>query len=105
MDSNPIFDLLIPFFADPLVMALMGLFTHFLFDMIRIKKEEGKFLTLAQYWKEHPHQSVICVISMIVGLVILYSTGRLSPEGAYGVGYVANSLADKIGKRTGAKFD
>lgn len=82
-----------------IIMVVGGLLTHFLKDIIRIKKESG-FITLKQYWAKHPYQTALAIIGAIVGFIALSSTGQLTPITAFGVGYMANSVADTIGKRS-----
>jgi hypothetical protein len=75
--------------------------------MLRIKKEEGKVLTFSQYWRLYPIQSSICVVGSVVGFILLLLSGQFDPEvgrqlaayAAFSVGYMSNSIADKIGKR------
>lgn len=88
-------------------LTALGLLTHFLLDMLRIKKEEGKVLSFSQYWTLHPIQSSICVVGSLVGFILLLISGQFDPEvgrqlagyAAFSVGYMSNSIADKIGKR------
>lgn len=90
---------------DPFIMLVLGLLTHFLADMMRIRKEEGRFITLRQYWAAYPLQTAICVIGGMVGLVALDSAGELTALNAFGLGYISNSIADKVGKRAGGVVD
>lgn len=87
--------------------AFLGLILHFLLDILRIKNEEGTTLTIRQYWQLYPIQSCISIISCLVGYTILLISGQFDPEvgrqlaayAAFSVGYMSNSIADKIGKR------
>ena len=87
--------------------AILGLVLHFLLDMLRIKNEEGKTLSIKQYWQLYPIQSCISIVSCLVGYIILLISGQFDPEvgrqlaayAAFSVGYMSNSIADKIGKR------
>ena len=87
--------------------SFLGLILHFLLDMLRIKKEEGKTLSIRQYWQLYPLQSSISIVSCIVGFIILAVSGVFSPDvgrelaayAALSVGYMSNSVADKMGKR------
>lgn len=83
-----------------LVMVICGLIVHFLKDLIRIKQETDKLPSIKGYWREHPYQSLICIVGAVVGFIALFSTGQLTPITAFGVGYMANSVADTIGKRS-----
>lgn len=82
-----------------IIMVAGGLLTHFLKDIVRIKKESG-FITPKQYWAKHPYQTTLAIIGATVGFIALSSTGQLTPITAFGVGYMANSVADTIGKRS-----
>lgn len=91
------------FLSDPLFMLFLGLASHFLKDLIRLAAE-GNMLTLRQYWLKNPYQTVLSIIGAIVGYVALGSSGQLTALTAFGAGYMANSVADLIGKRTTAKL-
>ena len=87
----------------PLAMLLYGLATHFLKDMARLA-QEGTRLTLSAYWMRHPYQSGICLIGALAGYAALAEAGHLTAITAFGAGYMANSVADIIGKRAGEKL-
>lgn len=82
-----------------LLMLLMGLAAHFIKDMARIRKETGRLITPRDYWLMYPYQSLLCIIGAVAGYLIMYETGQLSGVNAFGIGYLANSIADIIGKR------
>jgi hypothetical protein len=43
---------------------------------------------------------VLCVIGAVVGYVGLYEYQELTPITAFSVGWMSNSIADKVGKRS-----
>ena len=81
------------------IMAVSGLLLHFLKELARIFIETKKKPTPIQYWREHPYQTAICVISCVVGFVVFQDMGQLNNITAFTVGYMSNSIADVIGKR------
>lgn len=86
--------------AFPPAMLLYGLLTHFLKDMARIKAETGALMHPGDYVAEFPVQTALALVGALAGLGALHTTGELTAVTAYGVGYMANSVADIIGKRS-----
>lgn len=86
-----------------LSMLLLGLATHFIKAMMQIMKD-GKPITPICYWRDYPYQSSLSLIGAVVGFVALRETGNLSLITAFGVGYMANSVADILGSRTQGKL-
>lgn len=89
---------------NPITMAVCGLLTHFLKDVVRIRAEKDK-ISLHQYWTMYPYQTMLSVIGAIVGVVALQEMNQLTSLTAFGAGYMSNSVADIIGKRTGDKIN
>lgn len=87
----------------PIAMLFYGLAAHFLKDMARLAKE-GQRMGLADYWLAFPYQSGISMIGAVAGFAALQEAGHLSGITAFGVGYMANSVADVIGKRAGERL-
>ena len=81
------------------LMTFLGLCSHYLKDIIRLRNE-GQMMSLKQYWCKHPYQSLLTVVGAVVGFIALSSMEQLNPVTAFGIGYMANSVADTIGKRT-----
>ena len=84
-------------------MMLLGLAVHFIKVMMTIMKD-GQPITPIAYWKDYPYQSALSLIGAVVGFVALKETGNLSLITAFGVGYMANSVADILGSRTQGKL-
>lgn len=82
-----------------IIMVVLGLLTHFLKDLIRIKQENGVPPNIIEYWKANPYQTLLCVVGACAGYFALLETGQLTALTAFGIGYMANSVADVIGKR------
>ena len=83
------------------LMALAGLLSHFLKDVIAIQRKEKKIISHNEYVKLFPYQTLLCLIGVFVGMVGLHELGQLTNVTAFAVGYMANSVADIIGKRSG----
>lgn len=83
-----------------ILMLILGLATHFLKEMLRIKKETGKVPNILQYWKDNPYQTLLCLIGAAAGYFALLETAQLTALTAFGIGYMANSVADVLGKRS-----
>lgn len=82
-----------------ILMIVLGLMTHFLKDLIRIKNETGSPPNLIKYWKDNPYQTLLSIVSGAAGYFALMETGQLTALTAFGIGYMANSVADVLGKR------
>ena len=87
-------------------MLFYGLATHFLFEFARMLSDNDPICLIAYLFgtTKHQVQTCISVIGALVGYAALNHTGDLSPITAFGVGYMANTVPDLIGKRVGAKL-
>lgn len=82
------------------LMLVLGLVAHFLKDFARIRKETGRNPSIMRYWRDNPHQSLLSVVSAVAGFIVLLETKELTSVTAFMLGYMANSVADILGKRT-----
>lgn len=87
-------------------MLIYGLATHFLFEFARMLSDDDPRCLLDYLFgtTKHQVQTAISVIGALVGYAALSHTGDLSPITAFGVGYMANTVPDLIGKRVGGKL-
>lgn len=88
-----------------ILMVILGLLTHFLKDLIRIKQEEGAPPNIIKYWKDNPYQTLLSIVGALSGYFALLETGQLTALTAFGIGYMANSVADVLGKRALNKIE
>jgi hypothetical protein len=95
--------IIMEYLTNPITMAICGLLTHFLKDLMRIRAEKDK-ISLYEYWVMYPYQTLLSLIGTVVGIVALEEMSQLSSLTAFGAGYMSNSVADVIGKRTGDKI-
>ncbi len=96
--------------AHPLMMLIYGLLVHFARKRLAsMTHETSKTICFADYWRLHPVQSVISVVSAFVGFIIFVGIDLPDKEGqmmdlarmsAFGIGYMADNIADAIGERT-----
>ena len=87
------------------VLLWFGVMVHFLKELINVKKSTGTAVTFHQYWIGNKYQSILCIIGALVGYVFLQQTNQLTAISAFGIGYMADSIPDLIGKRQLAKLD
>lgn len=80
-------------------MVLMGLLTHFLKDLIRLKMETGRTMSPLEYFVEYPYQTMLCIVGACSGFIISWEAGELTLLSAYMIGYMSSSISDVIGKR------
>lgn len=90
----------------PEVMLALGFLTHILKDVLRVRLEGGKGagIGLIDYFLAYPIQTAVAAIGALLGMVALHEMGELSALTAYGAGYMSNSVADVVGKRTATKL-
>jgi len=86
-----------------IMMLLLGICTHWLKSMIQARRTEGlQTLSVSVYWLRFWPESLVTLFSGIAGYVFLIDSDNLTALNAYGIGYIANSLADIIGTRVAA---
>ena len=87
-------------------MLFYGLATHFLVELSRLiaDKEQTRIVCYLFGTVKRRVQTSISVIGALVGYAALAHSGDLSPITAFGVGYMANTVPDLIGKRAGGKL-
>jgi hypothetical protein len=83
-----------------ILMLALGLAAHYLKELVRMTGETGKKPAPLRYWTLYWPQTLLCAISAAAGFIALQEAGELTAVTAFGVGYMANSIADVIGKRT-----
>ncbi len=95
--------------AHPLIMLFYGLLIHFARKRIASASHEtDSTVCLADYWRKSPLQSLVSIIGAFVGFVVfigidLPTDGKsldLARMSAFGIGYMADNIADGIGERT-----
>lgn len=87
--------------SHPFVMLWFGIVTHFLKELISVKKATGQFITLRQYWIENPYQSMFSIIGALIGFVFLNESNQLNAISAFSFGYLSDSIIESIvGKRS-----
>ena len=84
--------------TEPL-MLILGVLAHFFKALAQIRVN-GHPINPIKYWLDHPYHSALTVIGAIVGYVALMETGQLTAINAFGIGFMANSVADVIGSRS-----
>ena len=83
-------------------MGLLGLLTHWLKQFIAVRKAQGVMMPFREYWLTYWPESVVAFTSGIAGLLFLAEQSQLSSVTAFGMGFIANSIADTIGNRVQA---
>lgn len=82
-------------------LCLLGLAAHFCKELVRIQRETNAVPQVVRYWSKHPYQTALCFIGAAVGFLGLYEAQQLTSVTAFGCGWMANSMADVMGKRAG----
>lgn len=92
----------VAFLARPESMALLGLLAHGLKKIMRVRRD-GRAVTPWGYVARYPYQTLAALIGVVAGLAALHEMGQLTGITAFGVGYMANSVADLLEKRNPLK--
>lgn len=87
----------------PFAMLCYGLAAHFLKHMSQ-QRVSGKPITPRAYWLAHPYHSALSVVGALAGYAALIEAGQLTGLTAFGVGYMANSMADVLGQRAAGRM-
>lgn len=85
------------------LLLICGMASHFLKKVVEARAN-GEIITLRRYFADHPYQTVLSVVSGLVGFFALYGTAELTKVTAFGLGYMCNSVADVIGSRATKKL-
>lgn len=80
------------------VMLLLGTVSHFLKKVIEARQID-RTITMCVYWRTFPYSSTLSLIGAAAGFFALYQIGELSLINAFGVGYIADSVVNTLGKR------
>lgn len=84
-------------------MLIMGVAVHWLKSLITMRNvKDMQPLSVSVYWLRFWPESLVALFSGIAGYAFLIDTGNLTSINAFGIGYMANSLADIIGNRVQA---
>jgi hypothetical protein len=84
-------------------MLLMGVAVHWLKGMITARRvTDMQPISVGAYWGTYWPESLVALFSSIAGYVFLIDSHNLTALNAFGIGYIANSLADMIGNRVQA---
>lgn len=87
------------------VLLHLGMATHFgrrvLASMTHGAKKRP---CITDYWKQYPIQSVLALVGAYTGFLVLYGTPEMTRVVAFGLGYMADNIADAIGDRAIAKM-
>jgi len=89
---------IIEFIARPDFMAILGFVAHVIKKIMRVRRD-GHLLSPLAYFGQYPYQSIFALIGAIAGVGALHATGMLNAVSAFSAGYMANSIADILGKR------
>lgn len=85
------------------IMLVLGLGTHWLKQLITARRVmDMKPLTMRDYWFGHWPETLVALFSGVAGYVFLLESNNLTALNAYGIGFIANSLADLVGTRVQA---
>lgn len=82
-------------------MMVLGMLLYFLKSLVQIKKGTGQTLTLHQYYVANKWHTLFAVASAVTVYFLLYGSPEMTRVTAFGIGFMADSVADLIGQRSG----
>lgn len=83
----------------PGLLLVAGVLAHFLKTVYQLRRDGDK-TSLSGYWRGHPYQSALTLVSALASFAILKELGQLSAITAFSAGYIANSTADMLAGRS-----
>lgn len=109
MSPSDIIGLIGSVLIHPVMMLIYGLAAHFLKALGQIKKNTGVLITPRQYYLSNPYQTALAFIGSIVGYAIFIpdidnpapDVARVILATAFTIGYMADSVVDMVGQRSG----
>lgn len=87
------------------LMVLLGVFTHWLKQIVMMKKANPSgfgHITLKSYWIDNWPETLMAATSAAAAVTLLHELNHLTAASAWGAGYLGNSAADLIGGRVQA---
>lgn len=87
------------------VLCICGVLLHFLKKMKTVKEETGKFITIQEYYRDNPYTTAIALVSCVVVFLILFASGQMNLAVSFGVGYLCDSAADGLARRSLQKVE
>jgi len=81
------------------ILVLGGWLAHLLMKVIELRRIEPT-VSLFNYLRGHPYVVAYSAIASAVAGVAIFHYGELTPLMAVGVGYMSDSIMDKITSRT-----
>lgn len=85
-------------------MLILGFMAHHLTVLTDLKLVKGKDIGFSWYVKERPIKLVLSLIGAIVGYITLDHYGELSVVTSFGVGFISDSVTDRLGKIASSKL-
>lgn len=86
------------------VMLILGTAAHFLKKVVEARQID-RTVTMRGYWTMFPYASTLSLVGAMAGFFALYQIGELSMINAFGVGYIADSVVNTLGKRGNAALE
>lgn len=83
-----------------IVLLHLGMATHFGRKVLASMAHGAKKRPcVTDYWKSHRIQSALALVGAYTGFLVLYGTPEMTRVVAFGLGYMADNIADAIGER------
>jgi hypothetical protein len=103
MDASEIFRFIDTVITHPFILLLLGLATHFIKTFAQIKNNTGRNVKFRTYYLSNPYQTLLCIIGALAGYAVFAGMNELTKLNAFMIGYMADSMMDILGQRSGIK--
>jgi len=81
-----------------ILLALLGLLSHFLKKMVELKKS-GIKVTFKSYYYDNPLESISTIVLCFAGILMLWGTAELTRITAFTFGFMSDSIIAMVMKR------
>src|SRR3990167_2838866 len=94
-------DQIIEVMFHPFFMLIYGMLAHFARKVIAAQAHQSdRRPCITDYWKHNPMQTIVSLTGALAGFGALYGSPELTKLTAFGIGYMADNLADAVGEQT-----
>lgn len=85
------------------MLLILGVLTHWLKAFSTARRAQALApISARDYWFKFWPESMVVLFSAVAGYLFLMESGNLSYVNSFGIGFIANSLADLVGNRVQA---
>lgn len=88
----------------PMSMMWLGQACHILKTVVELR-DRGEQIGLGGFVRSRPYKTALGLLGGLAGYLLLYDTNQLTLVAAFGVGYMADSVLDAVGRTTQRRLE